>query len=224
MTISPPAGFIRAASLAVVAVCATSGGPPLALAAPIGEAFNPLVGTLSTKAEPTFRGGELVGCTLVYAALAKDFIYKQGAFIAIRGSFGLVAESRNVGVTLKVVVQDIDPDTAPLKPTTAYLVSGNGTSKHALISAASSDTDGGFSAIFKAEQTLEMLLQGISDDKVTVAFARTVGGTDMKVSVETDVVETASDGKRMRSPEPAISFLECSNSLMETVRKVRGVN
>ena len=219
MTISSPGGFIRAASLAVVAICATSGGPPLALATPIGQAFNPLVGTLSTKAEPSFRGGELVGCTLVYAALAKDFTYKQGALIAIRGSFGLVAESRNVGVTLKVVVGDIDPDTTQRKPTTAYLVSGNGTSKDALISAASSDTDGGFSAIFKAEQTLEMLLQGISDGKVTVALARTVGGTDMNVSIETDVVETASDGKRTRSPEPAISFLECSNSLMETVRK-----
>jgi len=182
------------------------------------------VGTLSTKAEPTFRGGELVGCTLVYAALAKDFTYKQGALLAIRGSFGLVAESRNVGLTLKVVVEDIDPDTAQLKPTTAYLVSGNGTSKDALISAASSDTDGGFSAIFKAEQTLEMLLRGISDDKVTLALARTVGGTDMNVSIEPDVVETASDGKRTRSPEPAMRFLECSNSLMEKVRKVRGVN
>jgi len=177
---------------------------------------------LSTKAEPTFRDGELVGCTLRYTALAKDFIYKQGAFIAIRGSFGLVAEHGNVGVTLKVVVQDIDPDTAQPKPTTAYLVSGNGTSKDALIAAASSDTDGGYSAIFKAEQTLEMLLQGISGDKVTVAFARTVGGTDMKVNIETDVVETANDGKRTRSTEPAISFLDCSNSLMETVRKVRG--
>src|SRR5688572_24213203 len=144
MTISSPGGFIRAASLAVVAICATSGGSPLALAAPTDEAFNSLVGTLSTKAEPTFRDGELVGCTLIYAALAKDFIYKQGAFIAIRGSFGLVAESRNVGVTLKVVVQDIDPDTAQLKPTTAYLVSGNGTSKDALVSAASSETDGEF--------------------------------------------------------------------------------
>ena len=224
MTISSPTSFIRAASLAMVAICATSGGPPLALAAPIDEAFNPLVGTFSTKAEPTFRGGELVGCTFVYAALAKDFIDKQGAFIAIRGSFGLVAESKNVGVTLKVVIQDIDADTAQLKPTTAYLVSGNGTSKDALISAASSDTDGGFSAIFKAEQTLETLLQGISDDKVTVAFARTVGGTDMKVSIETDVVETARDGKRTRSPEPATSFLGCSNSLMEKVHKVRGVN
>jgi hypothetical protein len=69
-----------------------------------------------------------------------------------------------------------------------------------------------------------MLLQGISDEKITVAFARTVGGTDMKVSIETDVVETANDGKRTRSPEPATSFLECYNSLMETVRKVRGVH
>ena len=218
---------MRVASLAVVAICATSSGLPLALAASIDEAFNPLVGTLSTKAEPTFRRGDLVGCTLAYAALAKDFVYKQGAFIAISGSFGLMAANGNVGLTLKVVVEDIDPDTAQLKrsaPTTAHLVSGNGTSKDELMSAASSDTDGGFSAIFKAEQTLEMLLQGISDEKITVAFARTVGGTDMKVSIETDVVETASDGKRTRSPEPAISFLECSNSLMQTVRKVREVN
>jgi|GraSoiStandDraft_29_1057270.scaffolds.fasta_scaffold250422_2 hypothetical protein len=63
-----------------------------------------MLGTLSAEAQPVFTDGRLNGCTVVFGALAKDFTYKQGGYITVNGSFGIMSAKAELAATLKVVV------------------------------------------------------------------------------------------------------------------------
>lgn len=52
------------------------------------ESLQALLGTISVEAQPNFRGGQLIGCMVGFTVLAKDLIYKQGAYIMVSGGFG----------------------------------------------------------------------------------------------------------------------------------------
>ena len=58
-----------------------------------------MLGTLNAEAQPVFADGRLDGCTVVYGALAKDFTYKQGGYIAVNGSFGLMSAKGQLAAT-----------------------------------------------------------------------------------------------------------------------------
>ena len=69
--------------------------------------------------------------------LAQDYIYRQGAFVRVGGSFGMRSAGNNVAVTLKVIVHDIDNATmqfSPSPPASAYIVSGTTTTKPFFVS------------------------------------------------------------------------------------------
>ncbi len=58
--------------------------------------------------------------------MAQDTTYKQGAFIKVAGTIGLMsAVSGQVGATLKVLVHDVEPRTmsfTPSAPVSAYYI------------------------------------------------------------------------------------------------------
>jgi hypothetical protein len=179
-----------------------------------------MLGTLNAEAQPVFANGRLDGCTVVYGALAKDFTYKQGGYIAVNGSFGLMSAKGQLAATLKVVVHDTDPRTnsfTPSPPATAYFVSGNKTTKDAVVSHISSDTPGAIFVVLKPEATFQILTEGLARDKVTIAFARERGGMDVQLAIDTSVAETKPNGERIHSPKAATDFLQCSTELLDSM-------
>jgi hypothetical protein len=94
-----------------------------------------MLGTLSAEAQPVFKDGRLNGCSVVFGALARDFTYRQGAYITVNGSFGIMSAKGELGTMLKVVVHDTDPRTnrfIPSPPASAYFISGTKTTKSAV--------------------------------------------------------------------------------------------
>src|SRR5258705_12752172 len=75
-----------------------------------------LAGTTHTTALPQFRDGKLYGCVVDFGVLAQDYIYRQGAFVRVGGSFGMISANNNLVVSLKVIVHDIDSATMQLSP------------------------------------------------------------------------------------------------------------
>jgi hypothetical protein len=210
-------------SLSAFAVCGIFTCLHPAIASQAEQSLNAQLGTLWVKAAPDFVDGELQGCILEYAVFARDFVHKQGAPILIAGSVGLrVLAPRGIATTLKVIVHDIDPLTGalvPSAPTRAYFVSGNKTTKEAIIGAVPSDTPGGLLVLMKTDATFEIVAQGIEDHKLTIAFGRKVGGSDLLFTLDPSVVETADDGRRTKSPTAALEFFECNESLLNELKK-----
>jgi hypothetical protein len=201
-------------------------GPNLQTAAPAASAaidamMRTMIGTVKVRATPTFAGGELNGCTLEYAALAQDWAYRQGSYFKVVGSFGVMTggPSKTMGVVLKVVLLDFDPRTmefvAGAAPASAYFVSGDSTTRNAVVGEVPSDTPGGIFVILKTDPTFKVMLDGLNRDKVPVAFARRKGGSDIRIDIDTTVVETGDDGKRVRSPKISLDFLSCVKSLLQ---------
>jgi hypothetical protein len=189
-------------------------GPTLA------QGLERMLGTLHAEAQPIFADGRLDGCTVVYDALAKDFAYKQGGYITVHGSFGLMSAKGNVAITLKVIVHDTDPrlnSLTPSPPASAYFVSGTKTTKSAVVGQYPSDTPGGIFVVLRPETVLPILMEGIGAHKITIAFARTQGGMDIQLPIDTSVAETKANGERIHSPKAATDFLECSQELLNSL-------
>ena len=185
---------------------------------PIDQLLANRLGTISTFAEPVFANGLLTGCSVNFNTLVRDFTYEAGTFAKVEGSFNLMTAKDSLGVLLKIVVHDFDPktyDLVPGKPVAALFVSGNATSLPFLIRSLETDTPGAVVAVYDAEKTYPMLVQGLSAGTVTVAFARAVGGMDMQVPVDVTVEDTDDNGNKKRSNKVATSFLECSQDLIE---------
>jgi hypothetical protein len=213
--------------LAVISIVQGLAGQSLAQDAAIvqraeRQALGSMLGTLSVEAQPYFVAGRLNGCTMVFNALAQDWAYKQGGYIAVGGSFGLIGgDEKPLAVSLKVVLHDLDPRTmtlTPSPPATAYLVSGYTTTKGDVVLSEKSDTPGALFTLLKAEQALKVLVEGLSRNKVTIAFARTLGGTDIQLSIDTSVAETSPTGQRTRSLKAFMEFSDCTEQLTANLR------
>lgn len=177
-------------------------------------------GTLWSKAYPNFREGELTSCSLEYAVLIKDGVYRQGLSSAVTGSITLFAEPKGVAVGLKVVVLDFDStNTAPMPnaPTSAYFVDGFTTTKPALLEGTKSDTPGGYFSVFKADPTLRLVLNGLDKSALRVAFARHPGGSDVVFDIDPTVVDIDADGNRKHSNDTIQTFLACNKTLLENI-------
>jgi hypothetical protein len=183
-------------------------------------ALDALIGTNSVEAQPIFVAGRLNACTMVFDAFAKDFTYKQGGYVKINGSFGLWNAKGQLGITLKVVLHDLDSRTmsfTPSPPASAYFVSGSKTTKDSVLFTERSDTPGGIFVALKAEPNFSILAEGVQHDKVTIAFARERGGMDIQLAIDTSVVDTAQNGQRTHSPKASMGFFQCSQELLENM-------
>ena len=216
---------MRILVLAVALFCATSQAvaqDAASIERLTRESLLKLVGTFSVQAHSRFANGQLSGCTIEYNVMAQDVIYKQGSFMKVNGSFGLMAARGQVAVVLKVLVNDVDTRTmsaTPNAPATAYFIGDNRTTKSAIIDSYPGDTPGAILAVFKLDPTVSVILKGLEKNKVVIAFARKKGGTDIVMPVDTSVVDTRKNGERIHSPKPAKEFLDCSRVLLQQVIK-----
>lgn len=179
------------------------------------------LGTLSAQFRPEFANGKLTSCGIEFSVLIKDWAYKAGGLARVGGQFGLMSVNGQIGTILKVIVHDINLKTAEFKPSppaTAYFIQNKfQTSKSLQVSSFNSDTPGAIFIISKID-AFSFIAEGINHDKVTIAFARKVGGQDVQVVIETDVQDTSPDGTRKRDPKPAIDFFACAKHLLENAK------
>ena len=182
-----------------------------------------MLGTISVEAQPNFAGGRLDGCSIRFNVLAQDWAYKQGAYIKVSGSFGLMsARQGGVVVVLEVIVHDIEASTmnaTPSAPASAYFVSGDTTTKDTIVGSYPPDVPGAIFVVSQLEPTFSIIVHGLSADKIAIAFARNKGGPDVPVLIDTSVAETAANGKRTHSPKAAMDFADCAKTLMQQAVK-----
>lgn len=182
-----------------------------------------MLGTISVEAQPNFAGGRLDGCSIRFNVLAQDWAYKQGAYIKVSGSFGLMsARQGGVVVVLEVIVHDIEASTmnaTPSAPASAYFVSGDTTTKDTIVGSYPPDVPGAIFVVSQLEPTFSIIVHGLSADKIAIAFARNKGGPDVPVLIDTSVAETAANGKRTHSPKAAMDFADCAKTLMQQTAK-----
>ena len=144
--------------------------------------------------------------------------YKQGGFIRVDGSLGIMSVQGKIAVALKVLLHDIDPrlvKLTPSSPTSAYFVSGVTTTKGAMVGSYPSDVPGAIFVVFQMEPTIKIIFQGLTDNHIAIAFARQKGGMDIGVAIDTSVVSTAGNGERTRSPKAKLDFFKCSKALLQ---------
>lgn len=218
MQLSPSAGSVKP-RLPAATQQAQGGSPIEGLQL---ETLQNLIGTHYAEAKPSFSDGVLTGCSVEFAVMARDWTYKQGGYIRIGGSFGLMAVGSNVAAVLKVILHDIDPRTMDFKPSppdSAYFVSGSRTTKNAVINQSLSDTPGAIFVIHNLDPTLSIIVEGVSSDKVTIAFSRRKGGSDIGAAIETNVTDIDAEGRRKRSPQTTLAFFDCTKTLLDRVLK-----
>jgi hypothetical protein len=181
------------------------------------QALDRQLGTLSVAARPILADGRLSGCTVAFKALARDWVYRQGGYIRVGGSFGLREANRAIEAALKVVLHDFDPRTmelTPSRPATAKFVAGDLST-----SAVSHPADAGsISVALQLFPTLHVILDGLKNEKLTIAFTRAKGGADLQVAIDPTVEDTAPDGERKRSPKAGQGFANCAGQLIKGVR------
>lgn len=182
------------------------------------DTLRKLQGTIEVDMAPYFAGGRLEGCSVGFRTLTQDWIYKQGAFITVSGSFGVMNIKGTYVGYLKVTVNDVDPRTmqfTPSPPASAYFVAGNTTTKEAVVSSDPSDQPGTIFVVSHVGPTLSVFGKGLADGKVTIAFARQKGVSDVTVSIDTTVVDIDQTGQRKRSDQISTDFLKCAQTLQE---------
>jgi hypothetical protein len=137
--------------------------------------MNARLGTTAVNALPQFSDGKLSSCLLEYNVVARDDQYRQGGFMKVFGSFGLIEAKGTIAVALRIGVHDIDLKTVDFRPTApanSYFVFGTETSKASLVGRYASDTPGGQFSIYKPLPTYEKISDALDKGKITVAFNR----------------------------------------------------
>lgn len=181
-----------------------------------------VAGTQRVFTQPTMSSGKLSGCSLIFEAMTRDYSYRQGQFIKVDGTIGIVEVSGAFGAILKVVVNEINPPSltlTPAPPSRAYLIGSKfETNLDSLISADESDTAGALFSVFELSPTVEMLFSALQSKKITVAFNKKGGSSNIPLLLELDVAHTDETGKRTRNDEAAEGFTQCATVLFEHVK------
>ena len=168
-------------SSAVLLVALLSQSPmSVAQSIPLPES---IYGTSSVEFGPNYTDGSLVGCTLIYRALIRDYVYRIGEPSLVYGSFGLMTVKDKVGGVLKVVVEDFSVTNGkltntPSQPARANMRTAAGlTTAQSFVSSSPSDQPGGLFSIFRADENfMGLLIASMENQKAIVMFNRRVGG------------------------------------------------
>ena len=210
----------RIVAAAVLFVALLSQSPTsVAQSIPLPEA---IYGTNSVEFGPNYTDGSLVGCTLIYRALIRDYVYRIGEPSLVYGSFGLMTVKGQVGGVLKVVVEDFSVTngkliTTPTQPARANIRTATGlTTTQSFVASSASDQPGGLFSVFRADENfINLLIASMESQKATVMFNRRAGGMDVPVELDLTVVATDEKGSRSRSPKPLVAFTECIGQLVK---------
>lgn len=216
--------FVRLAGIGLVSLLSFSPAPAQVNEKELLEAMmSKIAGTQRVYAQPYMTGGKLEGCNLIFEAMIRDFIYRQGQFIKVDGSMGIMGIGGNLGAVLKVVVNEITPPSLTFKPSPpsrAYLIGPDySTNVDSLVSADESDTPGALFNIFQSSPTAEIMLAALQSKKITVAFNKKGGSSDIQLPLELDVAQTDAAGTRTRSDEAVTDFSQCLLVLFEQLEE-----
>ncbi|AZO35477.1 hypothetical protein EJ072_14120 [Mesorhizobium sp. M2A.F.Ca.ET.046.03.2.1] len=190
----------------------------------VDQALSAMAGTLDVQSQPYLHKGQLSGCTLIFDAILQDWSYRQGGFLKISGNVGIMRAGNKLGANLKVVVLEIDPNDPtlglkPSAPSRAYLVDDDlKTNLATLRGTPASDTPGALFSIFEVSPTLDMVLDGLRANKLTVAFNSKGGDTDIQLPLQLDVQEVKQSGERVRSNKMKSDFANCLTALGNTFK------
>jgi len=172
------------------------------------------------KSLPQFADGKLYGCLIEFSTIAQDWAYKQGGFISVAGSFGVMATGGKYSTTLKVIINDIalpTLTTTPSPPASAFFVSKSWTSRERLVASSPSNIPGAIFVVFQPD-VIEKVLKALENDRVDIVFNRKPGGADVPISIDTSVEETLPDGSKKRSMTATLEFLDCAQRVIGALK------
>ena len=216
----------RKITAALLTITLTLGSSGVAIAGTVLDEFlKKHLGTQSVESKSLFRDGNLSGCSLEYNTLIQDYIYKQGGIVNVSGSIGVMKINDGLGVTLKVIVKDLNPKTAkvePESPEAVYLLSGLKTSKEAYVKSTSGDPPGALLTLFNIEPTLKMLLEGVLKREIAISFRRKGGVSDVPFTIDPTVTAIDDNGNRTHSPAQGVAFTECVMNVIDNSDKPSG--
>lgn len=177
--------------------------------------------TLSVFTQPIMASGKLAGCSLVFEGLAHDYAYRNGKLIKFDGSVNIMGTGDKTAVTLKIVVNELHSTEnsmvvyRPSPPSRVYLVGADLTNNNSsILSVAPTDVEGGIFAVFNLSPAISLIIDGLHEKKLTIAFNQMGGGMDIVVPINLTVAKTAKDGKSVFSDQIVSDFLICSQSLL----------
>ena len=180
------------------------------------DALTAALGTISTNAAPTYTGGQLDGCGIEFSVLARDWIYKQGGFIRVGGQVGLLQTKKGPVGIMKIVFHDVDPKTmvfSPAPPGSAHLIARDfSTNSSSLIDRTPSDTPGAIFLIFKPFPTLDIIAQGLANNRITMGVSRKSGAGSIQVVIDTSVEDAQ---QNLRSQRTQTDFGNCLKQLIK---------
>ncbi len=87
-----------------------------------------------------------------------------------------------------------------------------------LVNSTESDAPGGRFSIFQMSPTTEMIFDAMQSNRLTVAFNRRDGKTDIQLPVELDVISTDENGIRTRSEKNEIAFSQCMSVILKELK------
>lgn len=184
-----------------------------------------LVGTQSVSFQPQSQNGELIGCTLEFDALVRDWKYRNGGLLKLSGSFGILAPGGSVGAMQKLTVSHFDFSSGvlqvvPSSPSRLYMRDTNFRSNIAsLVNASESDAPGSIFAVYNLSPTMEIILSGIENGAVVVGFNQLDGDSDIELDLLLDIAAMDDEGNRTRSVEARKGFMACLVRLSERLKQ-----
>ena len=182
-----------------------------------------IYGTHSVGFQPIQAGGELQGCSLVYKVVQADSVYLRGNPVVIIGNISIGQAGANLGLSLKIGVQELVGNHQFIRPNFAYLQ----TKSYSTAKAQQQTFDGetGFSLFVYSlyDKSVMGLFEEMMDlGKVTIAFNRTKNGMDVLVPVDFDVIDADYlDGARVvrkRSKATQTNFMSCFATLVKQMQ------
>ncbi|MCD2185240.1 hypothetical protein [Rhizobium sp. GN54] len=184
-----------------------------------------LVGTQSVAFRPQSQNGQLIGCTLEFDALVRDWKYRNGGFLKLAGSFGILAPGgANVGAMQKLTVSHLDYSglelqVNPSSPSRLFMRDREFRSNIAsLVNATESDAPGSFFAVYNLSPTMEIILAGIERGEIVIGFNQMNGESDIELDLQLDVASMDNDGNRTKSTDARRGFMACLMTLSERLK------
>jgi hypothetical protein len=156
-------------------------------------------------------GGRLDACELVYLVAFKDYIYRNGGLVVLRGAINISAltgTKKAPGILLKVTPFDDASGTPQLAPINYAFITSDGQSFAGSELATGKAEDGGLLVAFSLLDNMP-LFAALTGGKFEINFNRRPNASDVKVPVNF----------LRDKPKVMISFGNCMNKLLDVIRK-----
>jgi len=180
------------------------------------------VGTRSIKYAPQYDDGKLVSCYLTFISLVRDGKDPPFGYSMVGGLLGVTTARGVHVVALKVIVVDYDLSTRKQlqnAPESSYFVFGETTSKDSLLF--KFPIEGGVFSGFKTIPTVPLMVQGLNNQRLTIAFTRREDGREVLVPLDLTVAETDKSGNKTHSARMIADLAACGTQLEDEMRATK---